>query len=456
MASTALSIFDIFKIGPGPSSSHTIAPMQAGYHFKRQAGKLPDGDIDRAEKIEVRLYGSLSATGEGHGTDAAVLAGLMGNPPETCPTELIDRLRAEKNSVVRPIVIGDKAFPMAVTDVIFDRVQHEFPFSNTLRIQLLDRAENSVFEKEYYSVGGGFLQWKGWQPEKRGKPLYPFTSAVEMAKILEKTGLTGHEALLRNEGAITGKSEKKIHSELDRVLNAMEKSVESGLDAEGLLPGPLKVKRNAADLYRYSCIIDGSAGGFIATISAFALAAAEENASGHRVVTAPTCGAAGVIPAVVYVMKHKLNVPQKSLRRGLLAAAMVAFLCKLNASLAGAEVGCQGEIGVATAMAAAMITYAIREDPTMAMHAAAIALEHQLGLTCDPVMGYVQVPCIQRNAIGAVKAYNAHILALLEKPGYFNVRLDSVIQAMAETGRDMNCKYKETGLGGLAVCVPAC
>ncbi len=191
-------------------------------------------------------------------------------------------------------------------------------------------------------------------------------------------------------------------------------------------------------------------------LSAYALAASEENAAGHRVVTAPTCGAAGVLPAVYCLMKRSLQIPEKNLRRGLMAAAAIAFFCKSNASIAGAEVGCQGEIGVATAMAAAMIAYAVREDALLAGHAASIALEHQLGLTCDPVEGYVQIPCIQRNAVGAVKAYHAHILALLETPGPLNVRLDAVIQAMAEIGRDMSSKYKETGLGGLAVSVPSC
>ncbi|MBW2709250.1 MAG: L-serine ammonia-lyase [Deltaproteobacteria bacterium] len=456
MTTIALSFFDIFKIGPGPSSSHTMAPMKAGHDFAREAARLSPGELERAEKIEVRLYGSLSATGEGHGTDAAVVAGLMGNPPETCSTDLIDRLHLQKNNAVDPINIGDKVFHMAVKEVIYDKIQHDFPFSNTLVIRLLDKDATTIFEKEYYSVGGGFLQWKGWTPPERGEPIYGFSSAVELGELMEKSGVAGHDVLMQNEMAITGASEKEIFSGLDVVLDAMEVSVDGGLDGEGLLPGPLKVRRNAAYLYRNGCTMGGSAGRFIALLSAYALAASEENAAGHRVVTAPTCGAAGVIPAVYCLMKRNLKIPHKNLRRGLMAAAVVAFLCKTNASIAGAEVGCQGEIGVATAMASAMITYAVQEDPVLAVHAAAIALEHQLGLTCDPVKGYVQIPCIQRNAVGAVKAYNAHILAVLEKPGYFDLRLDYVIEAMAETGRDMNRKYKETGLGGLAVCIPEC
>jgi L-serine dehydratase len=457
MTPIALSIFDIFKIGPGPSSSHTIAPMKAGYDFVQEAARLSAQQLQRSRNIEVRLYGSLSATGEGHGTDAAVVAGLMGHSPETCPTELIDRLHLQQNkSVGQPVYLGSRLLHMAVNDVIYDKIEHDFPFSNTLVIRLLEKAGSVVFEKEYYSVGGGFLQWKGWREPERGKPLHPYRNTIELGKMMQKSNVAGHEALLQNEMAITGASEEEIKSGMDRLFDAMESSVDAGLDGEGLLPGPLKVQRNAAYLYRNSCVMDGSAGRFIALLSAYALAASEENASGHRIVTAPTCGAAGVIPAIYCLMKRHLNIPQKNLQRGLLAATAVAFLCKSNASIAGAEVGCQGEIGVATAMGAAMITYAIKEDPVLAVHAAAIALEHQLGLTCDPVKGYVQVPCIQRNAVGAVKAYTAHMLAVLEKPGYFDLRLDYVIEAMAQTGRDMSCKYKETSMGGLAVCMPDC
>lgn len=456
MTAIALSIFDIFKIGPGPSSSHTIAPMKAGYDFVREAERLSPEELKQAKKIEVRLYGSLSATGKGHGTDVAVVAGLMGNPPETCSTELMEHLHLQKETAVNPVAIGDKPFHLAPKDVIYDVVQHDFPFSNTLIIRLLDKRASPVFEKEYYSVGGGFLQWKGWKAPDRGEPIYQYDTAISLGKILNNTGFSGHDIFIENEAAITGASTEDIISGMEMILEAMEASVDEGLNGEGLLPGPLKIQRNAAYLYRNSCVMDGSAGRFIALLSAYALAAAEENAAGHRVVTAPTCGAAGVIPAVYCLLKRHLGIPMKNLRRGLMAAAVIAFLCKENASIAGAEVGCQGEIGVATAMAAAMITYAIQEDPVHAVHSAAVALEHQLGLTCDPVQGYVQIPCIQRNAVGAVKAYTAHLLAVLEKPGYFDLRLDYVIKAMAETGRDMNCKYKETGLGGLAVCVPAC
>ena len=287
MTSIKLSIFDIFKIGPGPSSSHTIAPMKAGYDFSQEASRLSQGVLKRAEKIEVRLYGSLSATGEGHGTDVAVVAGLMGNPPETCSTELIDRLHSNKGQPIDPIVIGNKAFHIAVKDVIYDKVQHDFPFSNTLVIRLLEKDARRIFEKEYYSVGGGFLQWKGWIAPERGEPVYGFSSAIELGKVMEESGVSSHDALMQNEKAITGASEDEINSGIDLLLDAMEASVEGGLDAEGLLPGPLKVQRNAGYLYRNSCVMDGSAGRFIAMLSAYALAPAEENAAGHRIVTAP-------------------------------------------------------------------------------------------------------------------------------------------------------------------------
>jgi L-serine dehydratase len=262
--------------------------------------------------------------------------------------------------------------------------------------------------------------------------------------------------ILRNEQSITGRSEPEILDGLDVILAAMEACVEQGLSTEGLLPGTLGLYRKAATLYANGQRLDREADLFLARLSAYAFAASEENAAGHRIVTAPTCGAAGVLPAACYAMKHLLGVPAGTLRTGLLAAAAVGFLCKHNASIAGAEVGCQGEVGVATSMAAALFTHARCKDPVRTAHAAEIGLEHQLGLTCDPVGGYVQIPCIERNAVGAVKAYNASLIAALEDPAHHKVRLDAVVRAMAECGRDMNLKYKETSLGGLAVSMVNC
>lgn len=453
-----LSVFDLFKVGPGPSSSHTMGPMKAGCDFAAEAGRLDAAERARAERLDVRLFGSLSATGRGHGTDRAVLAGLMGNPPETCPGQLLDRLRLEPADTPREVRIGERTLRLSAADVAFDAVDAggRFPYSNTLVIRLLDAGGAPVFEREYYSVGGGFVQWKGWKPPGRGEPVHRYGTAAELEAILSGADVSMHALFLENEKALTGRGEPEILDGLDFVLEAMDDSVERGLDAEGVLPGDLRVARSAAALYRNSCLMQYDAGGQAARLAAYAYAAGEENAAGHRVVTAPTCGAAGVLPAVHRFMKKRLHLSPTSLRRGLMAAAVVGYLCKHNASIAGAEVGCQGEIGVATAMAAAMMSYAMHEDPPRAAHAAAIALEHQLGLTCDPVKGYVQVPCIQRNAFGAVKAFTANVIATMEGARAFRVHLDDVIRAMAETGRDMNRKYKETSLGGLAVSVTVC
>jgi len=444
------SLFEFFKIGPGPSSSHTIGPMKAGYDFLCSAG-----EITGAARIDVHLYGSLSATGKGHGTDRAVLAGLMGNPPERCPEDLLDSLMQDETTP-QTVTIGNSTLQMAVSDVVFDNIQHEFPFSNTLVIRLLDASGTIILEKEYYSVGGGFIQWKGWKPPERGEPVYEYENVAHLSQLLDIHNLGIDEIILENEKAITGKSEKEIMEQIDVIMNAMEMSVERGLRTDGLLPGDLGMYRKAQTIYKNGRRLSSEPDRFITQMSAYALASAEENAAGHRIVTAPTCGAAGVMPAVYYTMKHHLKTPAAALRKGFLAAATVGFLCKHNASIAGAEVGCQGEIGVATSMAAAMLVYSRCTDSMLAAHAAAIGLEHQLGLTCDPVGGYVQIPCIERNAIAAVKAYNASLIATLQVPSYHKVPLDAVIQAMAENGRDMDSKYKETSMGGLAVSMVNC
>ena len=444
------SLFEFFKIGPGPSSSHTIGPMKAGYDFLCSAG-----EITGAARIDVHLYGSLSATGKGHGTDRAVLAGLMGNPPERCPEDLLDSLM-QNETTPQTVTIGNSTLQMAVSDVVFDKIQHEFPFSNTLVIRLLDASGTIILEKEYYSVGGGFIQWKGWKPLERGEPVYEYENVAHLSRLLDIHNLGIDEIILENEKAITGKSEKEIMEQIDVIMKAMETSVERGLRTDGLLPGDLGMHRKAPTLYENGRTLSNEPDRFITQMSAYALASAEENAAGHRIVTAPTCGAAGVMPAVYYTMKHHFKTSAAALRKGFLAAATVGFLCKHNASIAGAEVGCQGEIGVATSMAAAMLVYSRRTDSMLAAHAAAIGLEHQLGLTCDPVGGYVQIPCIERNAIAAVKAYNSSLIATLEVPSYHKVPLDAVIQAMAENGRDMDSKYKETSMGGLAVSMVNC
>lgn len=454
MNAITTSIFELFKIGPGPSSSHTIGPMKAGRDFVRLMEELPAGQLSAADRIEIRLFGSLSATGLGHGTDRAIMAGLLGQEPETCESEFLDGLSlgAGRTYDVRA---GDRAIAISSRDIIFDAVHHDFPNSNTMILRLF-AGEAMLLEREYYSVGGGFLMWKGCEEIQRGEPVYPYENMESMRRQLRENDLRLHELILANETAISGMTEEEIYEGIDRIIEVMESSVERGLTSEGVLPGPIGVHRKAPELLRRSKAVHYAGGNFLLSLNAYAMAASEENAAGHRIVTAPTCGAAGVIPSVLYVLKHKVGVPQKDLRNGMLAAAAMGFLVKHNASIAGADVGCQGEVGTASAMAAAFIAYARGYRFQVTENAAEIALEHHLGLTCDPIGGYVQIPCIERNAMGAVKAYNAFLIATAEAQGSHKVDLDKAIIAMAETGRDMSRKYKETSEGGLALSMPEC
>jgi L-serine dehydratase len=451
MGAITTSIFDIFKIGPGPSSSHTIGPMKAGYEFLQSAKSLPADSLRDAEGVEVTLYGSLAATGRGHGTDRAVLGGLLGLEPETCPPGALDELLGDAQATYE-IALGDRKVPMRGDDIIFKQGPHDFPFSNTLVISLKGR-ERAVFERRYYSVGGGFIQWEGQPVEERGVPVYPYENAGQLKACLAGRDLDLHELVLENEKAITGRDEARIGERLDAVLDTMERAVERGLKTQGILPGPIGLHRKAADLFERAGRLRHIPDHFMAYLGAYAFAVSEENAAGHPVVTAPTCGSAGIIPATVYVMKHHLDFSPEAIRKGLLAASAVAFLAKCNASLAGADVGCQGEVGVASSMAAAMLAYADTFSFQTAENAAETALEHHLGLTCDPVGGYVQIPCIERNAMGAIKAYMAYLIAKVETARFHVISLDTVIEAMARTGHDMNSRYRETSEGGLAALV---
>jgi L-serine dehydratase len=448
------SVFDLFKIGPGPSSSHTIGPMKAGYDFSRLAAALPEETQARATGLRVRLFGSLSATGRGHGTDRAVLAGLLGRSPESCPPGFLDEL-ARDPDVERFLELPGARVPVRVSGVVFDRVEHAYPFQNTLVIELLDR-DATLLEREYYSVGGGFLQWKGWTPPRRGLPTYEYSSMARLQEILDGFGLTLPGLVLENEMAVTGAGEAEIYAGLREVLAVMERAVDNGLEATGVLPGSLGLHRKARAMLERAASRHRSEDRFLVHLAACALAASEENAAGHVIVTAPTCGSAGVLPSVARIIRAHLNLPEKALLDGLLAAAAVGFLVKHNATIAGAEGGCQAEIGVASAMAAAMLAQAEGCNARVVEHAAEIALEHHLGMTCDPVGGYVQIPCIERNAMGAVKAYTAYLISSDEPQAQHKVGLDQAIAAMLATGRDMCAKYKETSLGGLAVSVTSC
>ncbi|MCR5085653.1 MAG: L-serine ammonia-lyase [Succinivibrionaceae bacterium] len=449
------ALFDFFKIGPGPSSSHTIGPMRIGADFIAKAAALPRETLDRAARVEVELLGSLSATGKGHGTDTAVLAGLTGNQPESCPPTVLETLRDHPPSGL-VVPIPSHPLPISPSDIRFGPVRHSRPYNNTLVARLLDAGGGVLFALEYYSVGGGFIQWEGYEEPHRGKPVHPYGSMRELQERLQETGLSIHELILENEMAITGLSRPEILSRLNRLMDAMYDSVRRGLAHEGRLPGTLGVWRKARALSEHYGQSNFEVARLLGRLNAYAFAVAEENAAGGIIVTAPTCGAAGVIPAVLYAMKHDLSLGDRALREGLLACAAVGYLCKHNAGIAGAEVGCQGEVGVASSMAAAMLAHANGYDATVVENAAEVALEHHLGLTCDPVGGYVQIPCIERNAMGAVKAFNAFLLASAEKLPEHKVSLDAAIVAMNEIGHDMNIKFKETSGGGLAVSFVEC
>ncbi|KHK00887.1 L-serine ammonia-lyase [Desulfovibrio sp. TomC] len=457
MPAIDLSLFDLFKIGPGPSSSHTIGPMKAGCDFRRLVKALPAETLGRAERLEIVLYGSLSATGHGHGTDRAVLAGLLGQTPEHCPPAFLDEL-ARTPEQRRPLGLGPDSLTLGAADVVFGPLAHAFPSNNTLVIRLLGAADtpNPLAEREYASVGGGFLHYAGQPAAARGAPAHSYETMAGLRRLVGRTGLELPEIMLENEMAITGVSETAVWAGLDAVLGAMDAAVTAGLAAEGLLPGPLGLSRKAGRIYKRSLSKRQPHENALALLCAFAFAAAEENAAGHVIVTAPTCGSAGIIPATARFLRERQNVPEQSIREGLLAAAAVGFLAKHNATIAGAEGGCQAEIGVASAMAAAMLAQAAGYGLHVVENAAETALEHHLGMTCDPVGGFVQIPCIERNAMGAVKAYTAYLIAAAETPDHHKVGLDQAIEAMEATGRDMHCKYKETAQGGLAVSVPNC
>jgi L-serine dehydratase len=449
-------IDEFYKVGPGPSSSHTIGPMRITYDFYQRCTKLPAEQLAKATGLKVHLYGSLSATGKGHGTERAALAGLLGKEPATIDPLFLDELAANP-AQPHPLKLGDKTFSLSLADVIYDAPKGDFPHPNTMTCKLL-QGDQVVYELEYYSVGGGFIEWKGYQPPKKGQPKYPYSTMKELRKHAADTKLSIAQVMMANEVSVSGKSEAEINAFIDKVSGAMVAIVKSGLSAkEGVLPGPIKLHSKAATVYKRAMDDKYQADRAIGLVSACALAGSEENARGHLVVTAPTGGSAGVMPAIVYALgEGGRKLPQEKIRAGFLAAAAIGYLGKHNATLAGAEGGCQAEIGVASAMAAAFIAQAYGNSPQVIENAAESALEHHLGLTCDPVAGFVQVPCIERCAFGAVKAWTAYCIASNEIETRHRVDLDTTIEAMAETGRDMGAKYKETSEGGLAANLTLC
>jgi L-serine dehydratase len=447
---------EFYKVGPGPSSSHTIGPMRITYDFYQRCTKLPADQLAKATALKVFLFGSLSATGKGHGTERAALAGLVGKEPATVDPAFLDSLR-DKPDQSLPVKLGSKTMNVTLKDVVFDATDGNFPHPNTMTVKLM--AGNDVLlEQEYYSVGGGFIEWKGYKPPQKNPPKYPFSTMKQLRQHAEKNNLTIPQVILANEMAIPGRSQDEVYAFVDKITNAMVAIVKSGLNApEGVLPGPIKLQSKAATVYKRAMDDKFQSDRGIGCLSAYALAGSEENGRGHLVVTAPTGGSAGVLPALVYGLgEGGRKLPKEKIRDGMLAAAAIGYLCKHNATLSAAEGGCQAEIGVASAMAAALVAAAYDASPRVLENAAESALEHHLGMTCDPVAGYVQVPCIERCAFGAVKAWTAWAIASNEIESRHRVDLDATIAAMAQTAKDMNSKYKETSQAGLAQSVTLC
>jgi L-serine dehydratase len=447
---------EFYKVGPGPSSSHTIGPMRITYDFYQRCTKLPADQLKQATGLKVHLFGSLSATGKGHGTERASLAGLLGKEPATVDPLFLDAMK-EKPDQSYPVKLGDKTFNLSLADVIYDATKGDFPHPNTMTCKLMG-GDKPIYEQEYYSVGGGFIEWKGYQPPKKGQPKYPYETMKELRQHAEKNNLSIAQVMMANEVAVSGKTEEQINAFLDKIANAMLATVKSGLSVkEGVLPGPIKLHSKAATVWERAQDEKYESDRAIAMVAACALAASEENARGHLVITAPTGGSAGVMPAVVYALVNsKRQVPMEKMREGLLAGLAIGYLCKHNATLAAAEGGCQSEIGVASGMAAALIAQVMGSNPQTLENAAESALEHHLGMTCDPVAGYVQIPCIERCAFGAVKAWTAYMIATNEIGWRHRVDLDTTIKTLADTGKDMNAKYKETSEAGLAQNLTLC
>ncbi|MCF3947675.1 L-serine ammonia-lyase [Acidiphilium sp. AL] len=449
-----ISIFDLFKIGIGPSSSHTIGPMRAAWLFAARLTK--DGSADRVTQIRVDLFGSLAWTGKGHGTDKAVILGLAGEAPETVDPDQADRIVAEVATQGRFALAGrhDLAFAPA-SDIVFDRESPTPRHPNTLAFTAFDAAGAVLAAERWCSVGGGFVVRED-APADLGAitdPVpYPFANAVDLLRLGGDTGLSIAAIVRANEFSLRPEAEVLAH--VDRVIETMMAGIDRGMRNDGELPGGLKVKRRAKAL-RVQLDSDTSRNDLaphekMDWVSLFAMAVNEENAAGGRVVTAPTNGAAGVIPAVLrYYRDFCPDATHDGMRTFLLTATAIGGLFKTNASISGAEVGCQGEVGVAASMAAAGLAAARGASNAQVENAAEIAMEHHLGMTCDPVAGLVQIPCIERNAFGAIKAISAASLAA-RGDGSHRVSLDQVIATMRQTGADMNTKYKETSQGGLA------
>ncbi|QOL81074.1 L-serine ammonia-lyase [Pseudooceanicola spongiae] len=454
-----ISVFDVFKIGIGPSSSHTMGPMVAAGRFLDRLRAAPFA----AHGLRASLHGSLAFTGKGHATDRAVILGLDGFVLERYDAEAAEAalVRIAETGTLRPEGLGALSFDPA-TDLIFDYDSALPGHPNGMKIMALDAQGDVILSEVYYSIGGGFVLTEAEQAagraEAEGSPIpYPFKSAAEMLEMAQRSGLSIAQMKGANEAA---RGRADVSDGIGRIWQVMSDCIDRGLETGGILPGGLSVKRRAAAIHD---ALRDEAGRNLAPphvindwIACYAMAVNEENAAGGQVVTAPTNGAAGVMPAVVkYWLAHVPTASRDRLPEFFLTAAAIGGLVKYNASISGAEAGCQAEVGSAAAMAAAGLCAVMGGSPEQIENAAEIALEHHLGMTCDPVRGLVQVPCIERNGLGAIKAVSAASLALRGDGSHF-VPLDACIETMRQTGRDMHAHYKETSLGGLAVNVPNC
>ncbi|MBT9476521.1 L-serine ammonia-lyase [Polaromonas sp.] len=457
----AISVFDLFKVGIGPSSSHTVGPMRAAGMFAQLLQK--EGLLDQTAGVKAELYGSLGATGKGHGSDIGIMLGLMGHTPDTVDVDAVPGLIKQARTLqsiallaIQPIAFREKEH------VLMYRREAMAEHPNGMQFSAFDAAGAVLRQVKYLSVGGGFVVTVGARNDQvltaYQQVPYPFTSGDQLLALCKQHGLTLSGLMWANER--TWRTDEEIRSQLLYLWHVMRACVQRGLTHEGTLPGPFKVQRRApilaAQLRARAERVLSDPLSVLDWVNVYAFAVNEENAAGGRVVTAPTNGAAGVIPAVLhYYDKFIANATDEGVIEFLMTAAAIGILYKLNASISGAEVGCQGEVGVACSMAAAGLAAVMGGSPEQVENAAEIGMEHNLGLTCDPIGGLVQVPCIERNAMGAVKALNAARMAL-QGDGQHVVSLDKVIKTMRETGADMKTKYKETSRGGLAVNIVEC
>jgi len=457
----SISLFDLFSIGIGPSSSHTVGPMAAANAFLEQLETT--GVFNNVHRLKTELYGSLALTGKGHGTDKAILNGLEGRTPETVdPSSMVPRMQAiltEKklNLAGKKIIAFDETH-----DLVLFQKETLPKHSNGLRFTAYDSKNHALIAQIYYSIGGGFIvtdETFGLEQPNQVTLPYPFETAAELLKQCKQHSLSIAELMLENERM--WRPTEDIHAGILKLADVMSNCIDQGCQHEGILPGGLNLKRRAPGLFQKLNAKQGfpsihEENDILNRLNLYAIAVNEENAAGGRIVTAPTNGAAGIIPAVLrYAQKAHTCTSKEDIYTYFLTATAIGILYKKGASISGAEVGCQGEIGVASSMAAGALTALLGGSIDQIENAAEIAMEHHLGMTCDPMMGLVQIPCIERNAMGSVKAVNASRMALMGD-GQHHVSLDKVIKTMLQTGKDMQSIYKETSLGGLAVNFPEC